>query len=60
MREKIANIIYDELSYIYCFNCRNEDDDDSCEVCYRKYMNWAIGKSTAEEIADKIIKEMEK
>ena len=60
MKEKITNIIYEELSYIYCYNCRGNDNEDFCEDCHRKYMNWAIAKPTAEGIANKIVEELEK
>jgi len=50
---KIADTIYEELSYMYCDNCRHssEDTDEDyshCDECYRKYNNWAVSKETAE------------
>ena len=46
----------DELSSIYCYNCKNDLDEDLCGDCHRKYMNWRLSESAAEEIADKIMK----
>lgn len=48
----------DELSFVYCFNCANDLDDDLCGDCHRKYMNWRLSKSSAEEITDKILEAM--
>ena len=56
MTEKIANFLYEELCGIYCNTCKNDLDDDLCGDCHRKYMNWAISRSTAEELAARIVK----
>lgn len=60
--EKIAEIIYEELPYMYCDNCRyateiTEDPNTDffpCESCYRKYNGWGISMSEAKRIADMI------
>lgn len=68
--DKIAKIIYDRLCYMYCDNCRlnSEIDEEEaikkygywgCEDCYRKYNGWAISMAESENIAKKIIKELE-
>ena len=31
---------------------------DFCMDCHRKYQNWALSPGTAEELADKILKEI--
>ena len=62
---KIADIIYDELFYMYCDNCRyqidsnDEDGTDHCENCHRKYNGWGVSKETAEAIEKRCLKEME-
>lgn len=61
-KKNIANIIYDELSYMYCDNCRYateliEDpntDIPPCDDCHRKSNNWGISMAEAERIATKI------
>lgn len=61
-KEKIVNIIYNELSYMYCDNCRyateltDDPDTDSspCEDCHRKYNGWGISMGEAERIAEMI------
>ena len=58
MKEKIIDILRDELSSVYCFNCENDLDEDLCGDCHRKYMNWKLSKSSAEEITDKILEVM--
>ena len=60
-KEKIINILISELSYCYCDNCKfanyNEGENNYCFDCHRKYQNWALSPGTAEELADRIIKE---
>lgn len=59
-KEKIVEILVDDLDHCYCDNCKYGDyetyGDEFCDGCYRKYQNWALSSATAEEIADKIIK----
>lgn len=60
---KIADTIYEELSYMYCDNCRYIDDSideydvDHCENCHRKYNGWAVSKEVAEQIERECLKE---
>lgn len=58
MKKKITKLLMDELSSIYCYNCKNDLDEDLCGDCHRKYMNWRLSKSSAEEITDKILEVM--
>ena len=59
-KEERAKIIYEELCYMYCNNCRYEseigEDDPSfgCDGCYRKYNGWGISMAEAERIAEMI------
>ena len=65
--QTIADIIYDNLGYMYCDNCRfnseiSEEESNEmfgywgCEDCHRKYNGWGISKSTANGLAKKIMK----
>ena len=60
MKEKIVEILINNLNYCYCDNCKYNNyetyGDRFCDECHRKYSNWALSSTTAEEIADKIIK----
>ena len=55
---RIADIIYRELNYMYCDNCRNNNHEpledetgyNPCEDCHRKYNGWGISKEEAERI----------
>ena len=52
---KIADIIYKEIDYMYCDNCRYNDEFlangyDPCEDCHRKYNGWGISREEAERI----------
>ena len=63
MKDKIAEILFKELSYIYCHNCHSSeltDDDDNygCDECYRKQMGWSISMGKSNSVADKILKEI--
>lgn len=61
-KEKIIDILTTELSYSYCDNCKYNDyeqyEDRYCMDCHRKYQNWALSPGTAEDLADKILKEV--
>jgi len=59
MKDKIADIIYNEFSYVYCYNCRNVECEDICDYCNRKSMGWEVSRATAEDLANKIIELME-
>lgn len=67
INEKISEIIYNSLYYMYCDNCRYnmeitdpiEDDYRPCDDCHRKYNGWAISKSESDDITNKIIKLLE-
>ena len=54
-KEEITRILVDALSYAYCDNCGNSDDEEVCEYCDRKGQNWRLGEHAAEKIADKIL-----
>lgn len=62
MKEKIINILINELNYCYCDNCEygNWDryQDTPCDDCHRKYQNWKLSTDTAAQIAEQIIKEV--
>lgn len=53
---KVADLLVSELNYIYCHNCANEGNDDECDGCNRKRMNWELAQETAEQIEVKISK----
>lgn len=67
MKQAIANIIYENLGYMYCDNCRfcseiSEEESIQkfgywgCNNCYRKYNGWGISKAKAEYLAEAIMK----
>lgn len=62
MKEKIINILINELCYCYCDNCEygnwDKYKDNECDDCHRKYQNWKLSKNTATQIAEQIIKEV--
>ncbi len=61
---KIADIIYRELSYMYCDNCRHSKNPideygvDHCEDCHRKHNGWGVSKAEADRI-EKLCEEEE-
>ena len=59
--DKIAQIIYNNLPYMYCDNCRYNseiEDEYGCEGCHRKYNGWGISMATAKGIAKEIKNEI--
>lgn len=58
MKEKIINILINELCYYDCDNCEYnyKYQDDRCEDCHR--INWKLSKDAAAQIAEQIIKEV--
>lgn len=59
MIDTISRILEEELSYVYCYNCKYDPGDDECEDCHRKYISWSLGEDAASSIAEKIIKALE-
>ena len=51
MKDKIVEILLEELCEVYCDTC----DGEYCEDCNRKAMNWGISRHTAERIANRIL-----
>ena len=45
MKDKVSKILYDEFCNVYCNSCRNN-------------MNWSLSKEYADEVAEKIMKEL--
>lgn len=59
--DDVAKIIYDNLNYMYCDNCRcnSEIEKNSyeygCDDCHRKYNGWGISMQTSKRIAKEIL-----
>lgn len=66
IQQNISDIIYNELNYMYCDNCRcdseieKDSEESGCEDCHRKYNGWGISKSESNRIAKMILKEVER
>lgn len=62
-KEKIVEILMNNLYYCYCDNCEFSDEkyeeEQHCCYCYRKSMEWSLSTSTAEKIADQIMHELD-
>lgn len=65
IQQKISDIIYDQLNYMYCDNCRfnselnreqfeKENGYWGCEDCHRKYNGWGISRFECNSLARKI------
>lgn len=58
LKNKIAQIIYDKLNYVYCGNCRfdvEEDNNWRCNSCGGNYEKWSISMKTSKIIAESIL-----
>ena len=52
-KEQFKEFLKRRLDNIYCWNCGNEDNnDDMCEECHRKYMNWKPSDNFLNEILE--------
>jgi len=58
-RQKVKNILAYNFAAVYCNTCQFNMDDDCCEGCHRKYMNWRLSESEAESIARKILEALD-
>lgn len=59
MKEKIVNILINELCYCYCDNCKyGKFKDRHCDDCHREYQSWKLSTDTAAQIAEQIITEV--
>lgn len=59
MKEKISEMLYQNLGAVYCYSCEYGDGDfesDMCEGCHRKYMNWALSRKAADGLAEEIMR----
>jgi hypothetical protein len=60
--QDVSNIIYNNLGYMYCDNCRfdseisKEESEQNygywpCEICHRKYNGWGISRAECNKLA---------
>lgn len=61
----ISDILYYYLDSVYCGNCRYNTElktdvfnDRPCDECHRKSMFWGISKSECNDIARKILEQI--
>lgn len=70
-KQKISDLIYNDLDYMYCDNCRynterysraienyedaKPSDYSPCDDCHRKMNGWAISRANADYLAKKIM-----
>lgn len=58
IKEAVSNIIYNELGYMYCDNCRfdsEQPDEYSCDICNRKYNGWGVSRGVTDALAEEIV-----
>ncbi len=55
VKEKISKMLWQQLGGVYCFSCEYQDNEDRCEGCHRKYMNWALSQEAADGLAEAIM-----
>lgn len=64
-QQKISDLLYENLGYMYCDNCRfgseisKEESEElygcwGCEDCYRKYNGWGISRATCDSLVRNI------
>ena len=56
MVDKITGLLLGEFASVYCNSCAyGSMEDDTCDYCSRKNMNWSLSEETAEAIATDIV-----
>lgn len=55
MKEKIAEMLYQNLGTVYCYSCEHEDTNE-CDYCDRKSMGWSLSRKAADGLAEEIMK----
>jgi len=54
---QIVEILIGSLSSVYCDTCSSSGQEENyCDECHRKYMNWGLSHNAARNIAKKILK----
>ena len=54
-KENIIQILKESFDSVYCNSCKNDYNEDICDYCHRKAMEWSISDEYAERVANKII-----
>ena len=49
-REELTDLLHTELYNIYCYNCKNSGQEEPCDWCHRKYMQWQASDGLIESI----------
>ena len=65
IEKEISSLIFDNLDYIYCDNCKfnglgeeeakEKYDYWGCDNCHRKMMGWELSKSESDRMAKSIL-----
>ena len=60
-QQQISDLLYEELNYMYCDNCRFSELSEKesletfgywgCEDCHRKYNGWGISQAECNRLA---------
>ena len=56
--KQMTEFIEISIGSVYCYNCKGNEigyDDDRCDDCHRKYMNWSISENVKNGIAEKAL-----
>jgi hypothetical protein len=56
-KEEISSYLQKVFCSVYCYNCKYDMQDNICDECARKSMNWGLDSASADLIAEEILKE---
>lgn len=57
MKEKIAEMLYQNLGAVYCYSCEHQNtEDEACEYCHRKSMGWSLSREAADGLAEEVMR----
>ena len=58
-KKKKENFLKIQFDSVYCDTCKNVGDEDRCDYCHRRAMNWSISDEAVQRIITTISKTLE-
>jgi hypothetical protein len=52
--KEISDYLIIFFNRVYCDSCKNKNNENVCDECHRKNMNWGLSEQVAIDIAEVI------
>lgn len=59
VKAKLEEFLKTKFDSVYCDTCENVGNEDRCDYCHRRSMNWSISNETVQRIINEISKILE-